>query len=79
MFFRVFLHKNLRISKKSSNFALAFEMKHAPVAQLVEQLTLNQRVQGSSPCGRTKNKKEESIGFSFLFVKLAGLVKNSKN
>ena len=25
----------------------------APVAQLVEQLTLNQRVQGSSPCGRT--------------------------
>ena len=26
---------------------------YAPVAQLVEQLTLNQRVQGSSPCRRT--------------------------
>ncbi len=26
------------------------------VAQLVEQLTLNQRVQGSSPCGTTKDK-----------------------
>ena len=26
---------------------------YAPVAQLAEQLTLNQRVQGSSPCGRT--------------------------
>ena len=25
----------------------------APVAQLVEQRTLNPRVQGSSPCGRT--------------------------
>ena len=25
----------------------------APIAQLVERLTLNQRVRGSSPCGRT--------------------------
>ena len=29
----------------------------APVAQLVEHLTLNQGVQGSSPCGCTRNKK----------------------
>ena len=28
----------------------------APVAQLVEHLTLNQGVQGSSPCGCTKKK-----------------------
>ncbi len=28
--------------------------KDAPVAQLVEHLTLNQGVQGSSPCGCTK-------------------------
>ncbi len=28
----------------------------APVAQLVEHLTLNQGVQGSSPCGCTKTK-----------------------
>ncbi len=29
----------------------------APVAQLVEHLTLNQGVQGSSPCGCTKRKR----------------------
>ena len=29
----------------------------APVAQLVEHLTLNQGVQGSSPCGCTKSNK----------------------
>ena len=28
----------------------------APVAQLVEHLTLNQRVQGSNPCRRTKGE-----------------------
>ena len=28
---------------------------NAPVAQLVEHLTLNQGVQGSNPCGCTKN------------------------
>ena len=28
----------------------------APVAQLVEHLTLNQGVQGSSPCGCTKER-----------------------
>lgn len=38
-------------------FALAFENipnVDALVAQLVEHLTLNQRVQGSNPCRRTK-------------------------
>ena len=30
------------------------EIRHALVAQLVEHLTLNQGVQGSSPCRRTK-------------------------
>ena len=29
----------------------------APVAQLVEHLTLNQGVQGSSPCGCTRQKR----------------------
>ena len=29
---------------------------YAPVAQMVEQLTLNQRVVGSSPTGRTKTE-----------------------
>ena len=33
------------------------QKKDAPVAQLVEHLTLNQGVQGSSPCGCTKPLK----------------------
>ena len=42
------------MSKKSSTFAVAFVKKHVPLAQLVEQLTLNQWVEGSSPSGDTK-------------------------
>ena len=42
-------------SKKVSTFAPA-KQKDAPVAQLVEHLTLNQGVQGSSPCGCTRQK-----------------------
>ena len=44
-----FLSKNLVSSKKSSTFAIGFETNHVFLAQLVEQLTLNQWVQGSSP------------------------------
>ena len=32
------------------------EIRHALVAQLVEHLTLNQGVQGSSPCRRTETE-----------------------
>ena len=40
---------------RNSARALNENKKHdAPVAQLVEHLTLNQGVQGSSPCGCTK-------------------------
>lgn len=49
--------KNLAVTKIMPTFALAFEKQtnvNALVAQLVEHLTLNQRVQGSSPCRRTK-------------------------
>ena len=42
------------MSKKSSTFALAFEKEQVFLAQLVEQLTLNQWVQGSSPWEDTK-------------------------
>ena len=41
------LRKNLVVPNKSSTFAPAFKIKHkgnAPLAQLVEQLTLNQWV-----------------------------------
>ena len=43
------------MSKKSSTFALAFEKEQVFLAQLVEQLTLNQWVQGSSPWEDTKD------------------------
>ena len=51
----VFFRKYLVISKKSSTFAPAFEIKQVFLAQLVEQLTLNQWVQGSSPWEDTKD------------------------
>ena len=40
--------KHLAVSNKRVTFALAIE-KNALLAQLVEQLTLNQWVQGSNP------------------------------
>ena len=43
-----------RNSTKELNKAIKSD---APVAQLVEHLTLNQGVQGSSPCGCTTYKK----------------------
>ena len=46
------------MSKKSSTFAAAFEKEHVFLAQLVEQLTLNQWVEGSSPSGDTQQGKE---------------------
>ena len=36
-------------------------MGNGPVAQLVEQLTLNQWVQGSSPCGTTKTSAKAGV------------------
>ena len=44
--------------------------KDAPVAQLVEHLTLNQGVQGSNPCGCTKSRNVGRIAlptFDFFF------------
>ena len=34
-------------------YSLCLPTQWAPIAQLVERLTLNQLVRGSSPCGRT--------------------------
>ena len=42
--------KYLAMSNKDYTFAPANEKEVALLAQLVEQLTLNQWVQGSSPC-----------------------------
>ena len=62
-----FLSKNLVSSKKSSTFALGFETNHVFLAQLVEQLTLNQWVQGSSPWEDTKDIRR---GVLFLCIPL---------
>ena len=50
--------------------SLARNVKDALVAQLVEHLTLNQGVQGSSPCRRTE-RKLNSIRFPFSFISLS--------
>ena len=44
-----FLGKYFVRIKKSATFALAKQKGHALLAQLVEQLTLNQWVQGANP------------------------------
>ncbi len=59
----IFLPKNLRICIFCSTFALGFERNYVFLAQLVEQLTLNQWVQGSSPWEDTKD-----IQMGVLFV-----------
>lgn len=42
----------------------------APVAQLVEQLTLNQRVQGSIPCWGTINKQHNFLEYHMIREKV---------
>ena len=70
-FFLLFLKK---VAKKFGGFAESSYLctrktkNVAPVAQLVEHLTLNQGVQGSSPCGCTKN--EELMKFQLLIFLL---------
>ena len=68
----------MAVRKKSHTFALAFEktpemelkmQANAPVAQLVEHLTLNQGVQGSSPCGcTTEDQRVTEMWLSFIFA-----------
>ena len=62
---KLFFQKYLVSSKKSSTFALGFERNNVFLAQLVEQLTLNQWVQGSSPWEDTK---DTFLGVFFCFI-----------
>ena len=41
------------------------EKSSGAIAQLVEQMTFNHWVQGSSPCGPTKNQNRPCVGFCF--------------
>ena len=43
------------------------EIRHALVAQLVEHLTLNQGVQGSSPCRRTRDDSNHLESSFFIY------------
>jgi hypothetical protein len=54
------------ISAFFPNFAFPIQSS-VSVAQLVEQLTLNQRVHGSSPCGDTGNQALRSASDWVLF------------
>ena len=67
-FFQKKFEKYLVVSKKGCTFAPAFK-KHAPVAQLVEHLTLNQGVQGSNPCGCTKRKRILPLFYCSFFLR----------
>ncbi len=54
---------------RSEKSAVLNNKNDAPVAQLVEHLTLNQGVQGSSPCGCTKERFSPLIIFlDYLMV-----------
>ena len=55
-FFERISIKSLVVSEKVCTFAPA-KKKDAPVAQLVEHLTLNQGVQSSSLCGCTSTRR----------------------
>ena len=62
-----FFKKTIAIIKKGCTFAVAND---ASVAQLVEHLTLNQGVQGSTPCGSTTDPQlRTSWGFFILLRK----------
>ena len=58
---RHFLDKNLHLVKKAYTIHTT-----GCIAQLVEQLTLNQWVQGSSPCASTRNKNHRKVVFLFM-------------
>lgn len=49
--------KRQYLCTRNSEIAFLTHKNVAPVAQLVEHLTLNQGVQGSNPCGCTKQKE----------------------
>ena len=54
--------------KKTSYLCNRKQESNALVAQLVEHLTLNQGVQGSNPCRRTKREKEYFFSLFFCIV-----------
>ena len=46
-------HKNIKVSLHDRRYLYRIYRLVGPLAQLVEQLTLNQRVKGSNPLGIT--------------------------
>ncbi len=60
---------------------LSARQGHGRIAQLVEQLTLNQRVQGSSPCAPTKQNQgvsERPSSFCSPEISLADLLRTQR-
>ena len=54
------LNKTPYLCTRNSEITNPIAIENAPVAQLVEHLTLYQRVQGSNPCRRTKGDCKKS-------------------
>ena len=52
--------------KKNNYLCTRKTEENAPVAQLVEHLTLNQGVQGSNPCGCTKQSGRLRLTIFFV-------------
>ena len=78
-FLHFFLHFRFYCGKigpeppKNRIYVVTFGV-HGTIAQLVEQMTFNHWVQGSSPCGPTTNKKTPKRG-DFLFVVFKNIIK----
>ena len=71
-FLHFFLHFRFYCGKigaeppKNHIYVVSFGV-HGTIAQLVEQMTFNHWVQGSSPCGPTTNKKSPNGGVFYLW------------
>lgn len=59
---------NYSFSLRLIQFSGFYLIQFAPLAQLVEQLTLNQRVEGSSPSGVTLSERDYSTTLYALDV-----------
>ncbi len=59
-------HYSANLFQVDSQDIKYIQINNAPLAQLVEQLTLNQWVEGSIPSGRTITPPKDLLRFKFL-------------
>ena len=61
--FLFFICQNCAWTKEKEPFGSVFRFSFGDIAQLVEQMTFNHWVQGSSPCVPTKNINRNAVLF----------------